>query len=536
MSREISTGNDARQRISNGVKALADAVRVTMGPKGRNVLLERGMGTPIITKDGVTVALEVFQKDKLEDMGVKIVRQAATNTAEDAGDGTTTSTVLADAIFSEGLKNVVAGADPVSLNRGMKKAVSEVLAKVKKNSRQVNGSKDIENIATISANSDREIGKLISRAIEQIGKDGVITVEEAKGLEDELDIVKGTQFDRGYLSPYFVTNNEKMIVEMDNPLVLVSDQKISSLNDILPAMEAAQEQKRPILIIADDIDSEALSALVVNKMRGIIDVAAVKAPSFGERRLSMLSDFAVLLGGTVVSSETGTSVSSMEAKMLGKATKVTISKKNTTIIGGFGKQDDIDVRIQEIRSMLDQETNDFNKSKLRERLAQMSGGIAVLKIGASSETEMKEKRDRVDDAIGATKSAIEEGIVMGGGTALVQASKAINNKLEGDEKVGFEIVMKAIKAPLSQIIENAGENAGVIINKIIEINSNTLGYDAATGEYKNLFEAGIIDPFKVTRVALENAVSVAGILLTTEVAIFDNDDDSSQLLPPNGMQ
>jgi len=535
MSREISSGNDARQKILNGVKALSDAVKVTMGPKGRNVLLERGMGTPIITKDGVTVALEVFQKDKLEDMGVKIVRQAATNTAEEAGDGTTTATVLASAIFSEGLKNVVAGSDPVSLNRGIKIAVGEILKKVKENSRVVDSSDDIKNIATISANSDKNIGLLISNAIEQIGNEGVITVEEAKGLDDELTIVRGTQFDRGYLSPYFVTNNEKMIVEMENPIVLITDQKISSLNDILPAMEEAQKQKKPILIIADDIDSEALSALVVNKMRGILDVAAVKAPSFGERRLSMLSDLAVILDGTVVSSETGTTSSSLQPDMLGRASKVTITQKNTTIIGGYGNKEKIEIRAKEIKAMLEQETNDFNKSKLQERIAQINGGVAVLKIGAASETEMKEKRDRVDDAIGATKSAIEEGIVIGGGSALVKATRDIVNSLDGDEKIGFDIVLKAVKEPMKQIAENAGVNGGVIVHKVTEIKSNSIGYNASVNGFEDLFEAGIIDPCKVTRTALENAASVAGILLTTEVAIFEDEDKTKEPDNPFGV-
>ncbi|MDH4944938.1 chaperonin GroEL [Sulfurimonas sp. C5] len=521
MSKEIIFSDNARNALARGVEKLTDAVKVTMGPRGRNVLIQKSYGSPVITKDGVSVAREVELKDKLEDMGAQLVKEVASNTADEAGDGTTTATVLANSIFREGLRNVTAGANPVEIKRGMDKACAAILEKLKESSKTIKDKNEIAQVATISANSDKEIGDMIAEAMEKVGQDGVITVEEAKGIVDELDVVEGMQFDRGYLSPYFITNTEKMTAEIENPWILLVDTKITSLKDLLPVLEQVQKTSRPLLIIAEDVEGEALSTLVVNKLRGVLNISAVKAPGFGDRRKAMLQDIAILTAGTVISEETGHTLEGANIQMLGQASRVVIDKDNTVIVNGAGSQEAVQARITEIRTLIGNTTSEYDKEKLQERLAKLAGGVAVIKVGAATETEMKEKKDRVDDALSATKAAVEEGIVIGGGAALVRAAAKVSLDLEGDQKIGAEIILRAVKAPVKQISINAGYDAGVVVNTIENADNENLGFNAATGEYVDMFEAGIIDPLKVERVALTNATSAASLLLTTEAAIFE---------------
>ncbi|MBA3025247.1 MAG: chaperonin GroEL [Sulfurimonas sp.] len=527
MAKEIIFSDNARNALARGVAKLTDAVKVTMGPRGRNVLIQKSYGNPIITKDGVTVAREIELKDKLEDMGAQLVKEVASRTADEAGDGTTTATVLANAIFSEGLRNITAGANPVEVKRGMDKACASILEHLKASSRAVNGKKEIAQVATISANSDVQIGEMIAEAMERVGQDGVITVEEAKGISDELDVVEGMQFDRGFLSPYFITNPEKMVAEIENPWILLCDHKISSLKDMLPVLEQVQKTSRPLLIIAEDVEGEALSTLVVNKLRGVLNISAVKAPGFGDRRKAMLQDIAILTRGVVISDETGHTLEGATIQHLGQASRVVIDKDNTVIVNGAGDEASVKGRIAEIKVQIDATSSEYDKEKLQERLAKLSGGVAVIKVGAASETEMKERKDRVDDALSATKAAVEEGIVIGGGAALVRAAAKVKLELTGDQKIGCEIILRAVKAPMKQIAQNAGYDTGVVVNAVENATSENIGFNAATGEYVDMFEAGIIDPLKVGRVALTNATSVASLLLTTEAAIFELPEASS---------
>ncbi|PUE66130.1 chaperonin GroEL [Arcobacter caeni] len=537
MAKEIIFSDNARNRLYAGVEKLADAVKVTMGPRGRNVLLQKSFGAPTITKDGVSVAREIELKDTLENMGAQLVKEVASRTADEAGDGTTTATILAHSIFKEGLRNVTAGANPIILKRGMDKATEAILAELKKASRVVANKTEIEQVATISANSDKAIGSMIAEAMEKVGKDGVITVEEAKGISDELDVVEGMQFDRGYLSPYFVTNAEKMIGEFVNPFVLLYDKKISSLKEMLPILESVNQSGRPLVIIAEDVDGEALATLVVNRLRGSLNIAAVKAPGFGDRRKAMLEDIAVLTGGTVISEEMGMKLETADFSCLGTAVKVVIDKDNTTIVDGSGDKEKVKGRIGQIRAEISNTTSEYDKEKLQERLAKLSGGVAVIKVGAASETEMKEKKDRVDDALSATRAAVEEGIVIGGGAALIRAAAKVKLDLEGDEAIGAAIIFRAIKAPLKQIATNAGYDAGVVANEVEKSTNENIGFNAATGEYVDMFEAGIVDPAKVERVAMQNAVSVASLLLTTEATVTDIKEDKPSMpsMPDMGM-
>ena len=522
MAKEIHYSDNARNALAEGVQKLTDAVKVTMGPRGRNVLIQRSYGAPIITKDGVSVAREVELQDPLENMGAQLVKQVSANTADEAGDGTTTATVLANAIFTEGLRNITAGANPVEVKRGMDKAMSEILTHLSAASMKVAGKKEIAQVASISANSDTSIGDMIAEAMDKVGQDGVITVEEAKGINDELDVVEGMQFDRGYLSPYFITNTEKMTAEIEQPFILMFDGKISNLKDILPVLEQVQKTNRPMLIIAEDVEGEALATLVVNKMRGILNITAVKAPGFGDRRKAMLQDIAILTGGQIISEEIGRTLESTTIDDLGQASRVVIDKDNTVIVNGAGQKEQVEARIKEIKTQMETTTSEYDKEKLQERLAKLSGGVAVIKVGAATETEMKEKKDRVDDALSATKAAVEEGIIIGGGAALVRAASKVSlPELEGDQKIGCEIILRAVKAPIKQIATNAGFDAGVVVNAIETADSDTQGFNAATGEYVNMFDEGIIDPLKVARVALTNATSVSSMLLTTEATIHD---------------
>jgi len=526
MAKEIIFSDDARNQLARGVEKLTDAVKVTMGPRGRNVLIQKSYGSPVITKDGVSVAREVELKDKLEDMGAQLVKEVASNTADEAGDGTTTATVLANAIFSEGLRNITAGANPVEVKRGMDKACEDILANLKAASKAIKDKSEIAQVATISANSDEQIGNMIAEAMEKVGQDGVITVEEAKGIADELDVVEGMQFDRGYLSPYFITNTEKMTAEIENPWILLVDSKINSLKDLLPVLEQVQKTNRPLLIIAEDVEGEALSTLVVNKLRGVLNISAVKAPGFGDRRKAMLQDIAILTAGTVISEETGHTLEATQIAMLGQAARVVIDKDNTVIVNGAGDENAVKGRISEIKTQIEVTSSEYDKEKLQERLAKLSGGVAVIKVGAATETEMKEKKDRVDDALSATKAAVEEGIVIGGGAALVRAAaKVSTDHLEGDQKIGAEIILRAVKAPVKQIAANAGYDTGVVVNAIENATDENIGFNAATGEYVDMFAAGIIDPLKVERVALTNATSVSSLLLTTEAAIYEIPED-----------
>ncbi|ENM8239638.1 chaperonin GroEL [Campylobacter coli] len=535
MAKEIIFSDEARNKLYEGVKKLNDAVKVTMGPRGRNVLIQKSFGAPTITKDGVSVAKEVELKDSLENMGASLVREVASKTADQAGDGTTTATVLAHAIFKEGLRNITAGANPIEVKRGMDKACEAIVAKLKKLSREVKDKKEIAQVATISANSDEKIGNLIADAMEKVGKDGVITVEEAKSINDELNVVEGMQFDRGYLSPYFITNAEKMTVELSNPYILLFDKKIANLKDLLPVLEQIQKTGKPLLIIAEDIEGEALATLVVNKLRGVLNISAVKAPGFGDRRKAMLEDIAILTGGEVISEELGRTLESATIQDLGQASSVIIDKDNTTIVNGAGEKANIDARVNQIKAQIAETSSDYDREKLQERLAKLSGGVAVIKVGAATETEMKEKKDRVDDALSATKAAVEEGIVIGGGAALIKAKAKINLDLKGDEAIGAAIVERALRAPLRQIAENAGFDAGVVVNSVENAKDENTGFDAAKGEYVNMLESGIIDPVKVERVALLNAVSVASMLLTTEATISEIKEDKPAMPDMSGM-
>lgn len=535
MAKEIIFSDNARNALARGVAKLTDAVKVTMGPRGRNVLIQKSYGNPVITKDGVSVAREIELSDKLENMGATLVKDVASRTADEAGDGTTTATVLANAIFSEGLRNITAGANPIEVKRGMDKACEAILAHLKASSKAINGKKDIAQVATISANSDEQIGNMIAEAMEKVGQDGVITVEEAKGIVDELAVVEGMQFDRGYLSPYFITNTEKMVAEIENPWILLVDSKVTSLKDLLPVLEQVQKTSRPLLIIAEDVEGEALSTLVVNKLRGVLNISAVKAPGFGDRRKAMLHDIAVLTAGTVISEETGHTLSGATIQHLGQASRIVIDKDNTVIVNGAGKAEAVQARVAEIKVQVAATTSEYDKEKLQERLAKLSGGVAVIKVGAASETEMKEKKDRVDDALSATKAAVEEGIVIGGGAALVRAAAKVKLDLSGDQKIGAEIILRAIKAPLKQIATNAGYDAGVVVNAVENATDENIGFNAATGEYVDMFEAGIIDPFKVGRVALTNATSISSLLLTTEAAIYEIPEEKPAAPDMGGM-
>ncbi|QKF81144.1 chaperonin GroEL [Halarcobacter ebronensis] len=535
MAKEIKFSDSARNKLYAGVEKLADAVKVTMGPRGRNVLLQKSFGAPTITKDGVSVAREIELADTLENMGAQLVKEVASKTADQAGDGTTTATVLAHSIYKEGLRNVTAGANPISLKRGMDKACEAILANLKTLSKVVAEKKEIEQVATISANADSAIGSMIAEAMDKVGKDGVITVEEAKGISDELEVVEGMQFDRGYLSPYFVTNSEKMIAELDNPFILLYEKKISNLKEMLPILEAVNQSGRPLLIVAEDVDGEALATLVVNRLRGSLNIAAVKAPGFGDRRKAMLQDIAVLTNGTVVSEEMGMKLESCGTEVLGTASKIVIDKDNTTIVDGSGTSEAVAGRVNQIKAEIANTTSDYDREKLQERLAKLSGGVAVIKVGAATETEMKEKKDRVDDALSATRAAVEEGIVIGGGAALIRAASKVKLDLEGDEEIGAHIVLRAIKAPMKQIAINAGFDAGVVVNEVEKSDNDNFGFDAATGQYVDMFEAGIVDPAKVERVAMQNAVSVASLLLTTEATVTDvKEDKPTPAMPDMG--
>ncbi len=523
MSKMIFFDIEARNKMKKGVDTLSDAVKVTLGPKGRNVVIERKFGAPTVTKDGVTVAKEIELEDPIENMGAQMVKEVASKTADIAGDGTTTATVLAQAIINEGLKNVAAGANPMDLKRGIDKAVTAIVENLKKQSEKIGSdSKKIEQVASISANNDKAIGALIAQAMAKVGKEGVITVEEAKGTDTTVDVVEGMQFDRGYISPYFVTNSEKMQAELSNPYILIYDKKISTMKDILHILEKVAQSGRPLVIIAEDLDGEALATLVVNKLRGTIKVAAVKAPGFGDRRKEMLQDIAVLTSGIVVSEEQGYKLENADLEYLGSAESVTIDKDNTTIVGGKGAKKDIVARVNQIKAQVETTTSDYDKEKLQERLAKLAGGVAVLYIGAATEIEMKEKKDRVDDALHATRAAVEEGIVPGGGVAYVRASDVLE-KMKGsneDETTGIAIIRRAVEEPLRTIVENAGFEGSVVVNKIKE-GKGDYGFNAHTEKYENLFKAGVIDPTKVSRVALENAASIAGMMLTTECVIAD---------------
>jgi chaperonin GroEL len=537
MAKEVVYSDIARNELLAGVEKLADAVRVTMGPKGRNVLLQRSFGAPHITKDGVSVAKEIELKDPVENMGAQLVKEVASKTADEAGDGTTTATILAHAVFKEGLKYITAGANPVAVKRGMDKAVEAIIEELKKMSKTVENKEQIAQVATISANNDRKIGELIAEAMDKVGKDGVITVEEGKSLHDELEVVEGMQFDRGYLSPYFVTDADKMVAELNDAYILLYDQKISNMKDLLPLLEQLVQQggNKPLLIIAEEVEGEALATLVVNKLRGVLNVCAVKAPGFGDRRKAMLQDIAILTGGQVISEELGRTLENATLADLGQAGRVVVDKENTTIVDGRGDKTAIDARINQIKKEIEETTSDYDREKLQERLAKLSGGVAVIKVGAATETEMKEKKDRVDDALSATKAAVEEGIVIGGGSAVIKAAQKIEVECENDdEKIGVEIVKKAVEAPIKQIASNAGYEPGIVAMKVKEADENT-GFNAATGEYVDMFEVGIIDPTKVERVALQNAVSVGGLLLTTEAAVTEEPKEETNPAPAGGM-
>ena len=536
MAKDIKFDIDARDGLKKGVDALANAVKVTLGPKGCNVIISKSFGAPTVTKDGVTVAKEVELPDALENMGAQMVKEVASKTNDLAGDGTTTATVLAQAIVREGLKNVAAGANPMDLKRGIDKSVKAIVNELAKQSQKVGDSIDkIRQVAAISANNDEAVGELIADAFKKVGKEGVITVEEAKGTDTYVDIVEGMQFDRGYLSPYFVTNSEKMIAELDNPFILLYDKKISTMKDLLPILEPVAQSGKSLLIIAEDIDGEALATLVVNKLRGALRIAAVKAPGFGDRRKAMLEDIAILTGGTVIAEERGFTLENATVDMLGRAERVAIDKDNTTIVNGAGKSEEIQARVGQIKAQIEVTTSDYDKEKLQERLAKLAGGVAVLYVGAPSEVEMKEKKDRVDDALHATRAAVEEGIVAGGGVALLRARNVLHKiKTENsDEVTGIQIVYRAVEAPLRTIVENAGGEGSVVIAKVLE-SRNSFGYNAKTEKYVDMFRAGIIDPKKVTRVALENAASVAGMILTTECSLVDIKEDTPAMPPMGG--
>ncbi|GAA0484291.1 chaperonin GroEL [Parasphingorhabdus litoris] len=528
-AKDVKFGRDARERILTGVNTLADAVKVTLGPKGRNVVLDKSFGAPRITKDGVSVAKEIELKDKFENMGAQMLREVASKTNDVAGDGTTTATVLAQAIVKEGMKSVSAGMNPMDLKRGIDQAVDKVVADLQKRSKNVKGSSEISQVGVISANGDEEVGQKIAEAMEKVGKEGVITVEEAKGLDFELDVVEGMQFDRGYLSPYFITNPDKMIADLENPYILIHEKKLTNLQPMLPILEAVVQAGRPLLIIAEDIEGEALATLVVNKLRGGLKIAAVKAPGFGDRRKAMLEDIAILTKGEMISEDLGIKLESVTLNMLGQAKNVTIDKDNTTIVDGAGKSKDIKARVEAIRAQIENTTSDYDKEKLQERLAKLAGGVAVIKVGGATEVEVKEKKDRVDDALHATRAAVEEGIVPGGGTALLYATAALKG-LEGhndDQTRGIDIVRKSLQAPVRQIAENAGFDGAVVAGKLLDQKDKNYGFNAFSDKYEDLVKSGVIDPTKVVRAALQDASSVAGLLITTEAAVSDAPDDSA---------
>jgi chaperonin GroEL len=535
-AKELLFNTEARAKLKKGVDHLAEAVKVTLGPKGRNVVIDKKFGSPTVTKDGVTVAKEIELSDAIENMGAQMVKEVATKTSDLAGDGTTTATVLAQAIFREGLKNVTAGANPMELKRGIDRAVEAVVEQLKTLSVPSAGKKEIAQVGTISANNDKEIGNLIAEAMEKVGKDGVITVEEAKGLETTLETVDGMQFDRGYLSPYFVTDPEKMEAVLDDPYILIHDKKISAMKELLPVLEKIAQSGRPLLIIAEDVEGEALATLVVNKLRGTLKVVAVKAPGFGDRRKEMLRDVAVLAGGQVISEELGFKLENTTLNDLGRAKRIVVDKDNTTLVDGKGKEDAIQGRIGEIRGAIDKSTSDYDREKLQERLAKLSGGVAVINVGAATETEMKEKKARVEDALHATRAAVEEGIVAGGGVALIRAQSALE-KIRGtdDEKIGVEIVRRALEEPIRMIAQNAGAEGSIVVARVKESKEKNFGYNAATDAYEDLVKAGVIDPTKVTRTALQNAASIAGLLLTTECVVVEKKEDKpAPAAPPGG--
>ena len=533
MAKQIYFNTKSRENLRKGVDILANAVKVTLGPKGRNVILDKKFGAPTITKDGVTVAKEIELKDPVENMGAQLVKEVASKTADDAGDGTTTATVLAQAIFNNGIKNVAAGANPMDLKRGVDKAVKTVVSDLQSQSKEIKDSSEISQVATVSANNDREIGNMVADAMNKVGRDGVITVEEAKSTETEVKTVEGMQFDRGYLSPYFVTNSDKMEVELEKPYILIYDKKISAMKELLPVLELVSQSAKPLLIIAEDIEGEALATIVVNKIRGALKVAAVKAPGFGDRRKAMLEDLAILTGGTVISEERGYKLESATIDYLGTADKVNIDKDNTTIISGAGKKSDINARVNQIKKQIENTTSEYDKEKLQERLAKLSGGVAILYVGAATEVEMKEKKDRVDDALHATRAAVQEGIIAGGGIAFIRAINSLD-KLDldnEDQNTGVIIVKTALESPIRTIVENSGGEGSVVIQKVKE-SKNDFGYNAATDTYESMFAAGIIDPTKVTRLALENAASIASLLITTECVIVDEPEKDAPAMPP----
>jgi chaperonin GroEL len=537
-AKEVKFAADARDRMMRGVDILANAVKVTLGPKGRNVILEKSFGAPRSTKDGVTVAKEIELEDKFENMGAQMLREVASKTNDTAGDGTTTATLLAQAIVREGLKSVAAGMNPMDLKRGIDKAVAEVIADIKKRAKKVSGSAEIAQVGTISANGEKAIGDMIAKAMQKVGNEGVITVEEAKSLDSELEVVEGMQFDRGYISPYFITNAEKMVAELESPYILIYEKKLSGLQALLPLLESVVQSGRPLLVIAEDVEGEALATLVVNKLRGGLKVAAVKAPGFGDRRKAMLQDIAVLTGGELISEDLGIKLENVTVQMLGKAKRVTITKDDTTIVSGAGKKPDIEARISQIKQQIEDTTSDYDKEKLQERLAKLAGGVAVIKVGGSSEIEVKERKDRVDDALNATRAAVEEGIVPGGGVALLWASRSLKVKGDNeDQEAGINIIRRALQAPIRQIAENAGVEGSIVVGKVTDRKSPSFGYDAQTGEYGDLIEKGIIDPAKVVRVALQDASSVAGLLVTTEAMVAERPkkDSGSPAMPGGGM-
>jgi chaperonin GroEL len=535
-AKEVKFGQEARERMLHGVDVLANAVRVTLGPKGRNVVLEKSFGAPRITKDGVTVAKEIELEDKFENMGAQMVREVASKTSDTAGDGTTTATLLAQAIVKEGAKSVAAGANPMDLKRGVDLAVAAVINELKSKAKKVTSSEEIAQVGTISANGDKEIGEMIAKAMQKVGNEGVITVEEAKALETELDVVEGMQFDRGYISPYFITDADKMRVELESPYILIYEKKLSNLQTVLPLLEAVVQSGKPLLVIAEDVEGEALATLVVNKLRGGLKVAAVKAPGFGDRRKAMLQDIAVLTGGQVISEDLGIKLENVTLDMLGRAKKVVITKDDTTIVDGAGKKTDIEARVAQIRQQIEDTTSDYDKEKLQERLAKLAGGVAVIKVGGSTEIEVKERKDRVDDALNATRAAVEEGILPGGGVALIRSVKSLDklNTANEDQKVGVNIVRRALQSPARQIAENAGEDGAVVVGKIVDKGDYAFGFNAATGEYGDLVKQGVIDPAKVVRTALQDAASVAGLLITTEAMVAEKPKKKAPAMPPGG--
>jgi len=533
-AKEVKFAQDARERMLHGVDILANAVRVTLGPKGRNVVLEKSFGAPRITKDGVTVAKEIELEDKFENMGAQMVREVASKTSDSAGDGTTTATLLAHAIVREGAKSVAAGSNPMDLKRGIDLAVGAVVNELKAKAKKVTSNEEIAQVGTISANGDSEIGRFIAEAMQKVGNDGVITVEEAKALDTELEVVEGMQFDRGYISPYFITDADKMRVELENPYILINEKKLSNLQTILPLLEAVVQSGKPLLVIAEDVEGEALATLVVNKLRGGLKVAAVKAPGFGDRRKAMLQDIAVLTGGQVISEDLGIKLENVTLDMLGHAKKVVITKDDTTIVDGAGKKADIEARVAQIKQQIEDTTSDYDREKLQERLAKLSGGVAVIKVGGATEVEVKEKKDRVDDALNATRAAVEEGILPGGGVALIRSQKVLDQvkTANEDQKVGVNIVRRAVQAPARQIAENSGEDGAVVVGKIVDKDVYAFGFNAATGEYGNLVKQGVIDPAKVVRTALQDAASVAGLLITTEAMVAEKPKKKAPAMPP----